>query len=219
MSSFLYQNIINFRPPRLIHNSLGWNIEYYILDPLTNKLIRKRFRLNQLRQDSCSADEFKQKANAVLQELTIKLVSGWHPDGELQSGRYYTDLFSALDKFIEAKSRELRPDSMRTYKGIVKIFKEYKRDSCMCIDFRREHALQFMDHCTNHRKVSVNTWNTYLKLCRVIWGWLKDNLYIKDNPFSPIKKKRADEKYRTIIPIEDRMRIAEYFRNNNIGTC
>ena len=217
MSSFLYQNLVSFRPPRLMNNSLGWHIEYYVLDPVAGKLLRKRFRLNELRNQCSSGAEFKQKANQVLQELTSKLVTGWSPQGEVQSGRYYGSLFGALEKFKEAKARELRPDSMRTYKGIIKIFEEWLGKDCVCLDFGRAQALSFMDYCYTERRVSATTWNTYLKLCRVIWGWLLDNLYIKDNPFSYIKKKRADEKFRVVIPEADRQRIAAYFEQKNLG--
>lgn len=217
MSSFLFQNLVSFRPPRLLNNTLGWHIEYYILDPVSGKLIRKRFRLNDLRKQCATGAEFKQKANQVLQELTSKLVSGWSPQGEVQSNRYYGSLFGALDKFIEAKARELRPDSMRTYKGIVKIFKEWLKDDTVCIEFGRANALAFMDYCYNDRKVSATTWNGYLKVCRVIWSWLLDNLYIKENPFTYIKKKRTDEKFRVVIPDDVRRRIARYFEERNVG--
>lgn len=217
MSSFIFQNLVSFRPPRLLNNTLGWHIEYYILDPVSGKLLRKRFRLNDLRKQCASGAEFKLKANQVLQELTNKLVSGWNPSGEIQSARYYSSLFDALQKFIDAKSRELRPDSMRTYKGIIKIFKEWLKDDCVCIDFGRAQALSFMDYCYLSRKVSATTWNTYLKLCRVIWSWLLDNLFVKDNSFSYIKKKRTDEKYREVIPEADRQRIARYFEEKNTG--
>jgi integrase len=217
MSSFLFQNLVSFRPPRLLNNSLGWHIEYYILDPVSGKLLRKRFRLNDLKKQCASAAEFKQKANQVLQELTNKLVSGWSPQGEIQSSRYYSSLFEALEKFKEVKTRELRPDSMRTYKGIIKLFKEWLKMDCVCIDFGRAQALSFMDYCDTDRRVSATTWNNYLKVCRVIWGWLLDNLYIKDNPFRYIKKKRTDEKFRVVIPQAVRKRIADYFEQKNPG--
>ena len=104
MSSFIFQNLVSFRPPRLLNNTLGWHIEYYIIDPVSGKLIRKRFRLNDLRKQCASGAEFKQKANQVLQELTSKLVTGWSPQGEVQSGRYYSSLFDALTRFLEVKS-------------------------------------------------------------------------------------------------------------------
>ena len=217
MSSFLYQNLVSFRPPRLLNNSLGWHIEYYVLDPVTSKLMRKRFRLNDLHRQCATGAEFKQKANQVLQELTTKLVAGWNPQGEVQSSRYYTSLFEAFDKFLEAKRRELREESMRTYSGIVKLLKEWIKRDCVCIDFGRQQALDFMDYCYVKRKVSANTWNNYLKVCRVIGQWMFDNLYMKENPFSRIKKKRSEEKIRDIIPVEVRKRIAEYFEKRSEG--
>lgn len=217
MSSFLFQNLVNFRPPKLLNNALGYHIEYYVLDPVSGKLIRKRFRLNELRKQCNSAAEFKQKANQVLQELTNKLVTGWSPQGEVSSGRYYSSLFDAFKRFLDIKSRELRPDTMRTYKGMTKIIKDWLCRDIVCIEFDRARALSFMDFCYTERKVSATTWNTYLKLCRVIFSWLYDNLYIKDNPFSYIKKKRTDEKIRVVIPEPVRHRIARYFEEKNVG--
>lgn len=217
MSSFVFSKLVSFRPPRLLNNALGYHIEYYILDPVSGKLLRKRFRLNELRNQCTSAAEFKQKANQVLQELTNKLVSGWSPQGEIQSGRYYKSLFEALQSFLDLKSKELRPDTMRTYKGIVKLFKEWLGHDIVCIDFGRAQALDFMDYCYNVRKVSSTTYNNYLKVSRVIFSWLLDNLYIKENPFAHIKKKRCDEKYRVVIPAEVRQRIAEFFAERNEG--
>ena len=48
MSSFLFSKLVSFRPPRLLNNALGWHIEYYILDPVSGKLQRKRFRPTEL---------------------------------------------------------------------------------------------------------------------------------------------------------------------------
>lgn len=217
MSSFVFSQLVSFRPPRLLNNALGYHIEYYILDPVSGKLLRKRFRLNELRNQCTSAAEFRQKANQVLQELTSKLVSGWSPQGEIQSGRYYKSLFEALQSFLDLKSKELRLDTLRTYKGIIKLFKEWLGHDIVCIDFGRAQALDFMDYCYNTRKVSATTYNNYLKLCRVIFSWLHDNLYIKENPFSHIKKKRTDEKIRVVIPEPVRHRIARYFEEKNLG--
>lgn len=217
MSSFLFQNLVSFRPPKLLNNSLGWHIEYYILDPVTNKLMRKRFRLNDLHRSCCSGTEFKQKANQVLQELTSRLVTGWNPQGETQSGRYYSSLFEAFDKFIFIKERELRDETMRTYRSVLKLLKEWLKSDCVCIDFTHQRALDFMDYCHTNRKVSSNTWNNYLKVCRVIWSWLFDNLYVKENPFSRIKKKRAEEKIRESIPAQVRRQISDYFAERSIG--
>ena len=217
MSLCAFQKLVSFVPPRLLNNSLGWHIEYYVLDPVSESFIRKRFRLNALRNHCETKKEFMMRANQLLQDLTEKLSGGWSPCGEESSGRYYVLLFDALQKFLDIKKRELRPDSMRTYNGIIKILKEWLVSSPMCIEFGRARAIEFMDYCFTDRKVSSTTYNTYLKVCRVIFSWLQDNLYVKSNPFADIKKKRTDEKFRTVIPEAVRRRIAEYFEHQNLG--
>lgn len=217
MSSFLFSQLADYIPPRLQHNALGWHVEYYVRNPLTEKLERKRFRLNALYNQCANGREFHERAQQVLQAMSVKLNSGWTPVGETTSSRYYLPLFDALDKFLSLKANELRPDSMRTYKGLIKILKEWLKKSPLCIEFDKEKALEFMDYCYVDRKVSSNTYNTYLKVLRVIFSWLQSNLYIKENVFASIKRKRAEAKFRQIISVEDRCKIAEWCDRNYPG--
>jgi site-specific recombinase XerD len=208
---------VQFVPPKLKHNSLGWHIEYYVYDPIIERLDRKRYRLNALRKKCSSAREFQVQAAVVLQRLAQKLSAGWVPSDDVASYRYSADLFETLDLFIEIKEKELRKDSIRSYKGVIKLLKEWLKQSFSCIEFQKEHALDFMDYLYLTRKVGSNTYNNYLKICRVIFSWLESNLYVKENAFVGIQRKRAQEKYREVIPSHDRARIAEWCKEKSPG--
>ena len=215
----LVQNFfdVQFIPPRLKHNTLGWHIEYYVYDPIIERLERKRYRLNSLRKKCASSKEFQIQAAIVLQKLTQKLSAGWIPSDELHGSRYSADLFETLDLFITIKEKELRKDSIRSYKGVIKLLKDWMKQSFSCIEFQKEHALSFMDHLYLERRVGSNTYNNYLKVCRVIFSWMESNLYVKENAFVGIQRKRAQEKYREVIPAHDRARIAEWCREHSPG--
>lgn len=215
MTSVLFSQVLQFVPPKLVKNSLGYHIEYRVVDPSTGKLKRKRFRLNQLQKQCKTQKEFLQQAQQVVLVLTNKLSQGWSPYGENVSSRYYVPIFDAMDRFLETKAKELRPDSMRTYRGIVRIFKEWFHQPGTCIEFTQEQALDFMDYCFTKRDISTTTYNTYLKLCRVIFSWLQENLYVKENFFVKIRKKRPSEKIREVIPHEVREQIVSWCLKNN----
>ena len=217
MSSLQLFQEIQFIPPKLKHNTLGWHIEYYVYDPITERLERKRYRLNSLRKKCVSAKEFQLEATLVLQKLTQKLSAGWLPSHEIQGNRYSTDLFEALELFLEIKEKELRKDSIRSYKGLIKLLKEWQKQSVSCIEFQKDSALRFMDYLYIKRKVSSNTFNNYLKISRVIFSWLQSNLYIKDNPFVGIQRKRSQDKYREVIPAKYRIEIAEWCKEYSPG--
>lgn len=214
MASSIFLKDLQFVPPKLVHNALGWNVEYYIYDPVLSRMIRKRFRLNDLYRKCSSQKEFREKANRVLQDITEKLIHGWSPIGETQSNRYYVPIFDCLERFMSEKQKELRPASLRTYAGIINILRSWLYEDCNCIDFGREKAILFMDYCYNERSVSARTYNSYLKQMRVIFSWMQQNMYIKENPFVNIKKKREEPKKRDIISDIDKAKIKEWCMSN-----
>lgn len=212
MPTSVFSKLVEFVPPKLKNNSLGWHVEYYVLDPIGGNLIRKRFRLNFLYSKCSSKKEFYLRANQVLQEISSRLSSGWSPISEESSNRYYVSIFTAFDRFLLAKGKELRPDSMRTYKGIIKLLKDWLETPIYCVSFSAETALEFMDYCYHEREISNRTYNSYLKQCKVVFSWLESNLYIRENPFEKLKKKKEEEKIRDIIPANTRSLITDYLK-------
>ncbi|MBR2166753.1 MAG: hypothetical protein IJ920_00200, partial [Paludibacteraceae bacterium] len=71
-----------YAPAVVKHIATGWFIEYYVTNPFTQTLERRKFRLNNLRKRCRTAMEFRVQANTICSQLNVKLANGWNPFNE-----------------------------------------------------------------------------------------------------------------------------------------
>ena len=210
----------NYVPAILCHQKDNWQIEYYVFSPVTNQMERKRMRLNKLRRHCGTLKEFKAHAANIVQTINNQLAGGWSPFGESENIRYYTTLDEVMLLYIEEKQKELKPDTLRSYKSFCKIFGEWCLKTvpgCKCIQFNRVLAIRYMDYVYNERKVSARSYNNQLKMARAFFSWAVEKCYCKENPFEMLRVKKEAEKRRIIIDADTRSRIRDYFERENPG--
>ena len=210
----------NYVPAILCHQKDNWQIEYYVFSPVTNQMERKRMRLNKLRRHCGTLKEFKAHAANIVQTINNQLAGGWSPFGESENIRYYTTLDEVMRLYIEEKEKELKKDTMRSYKSFCKIFGEWCLKTvpgCKCIQFNRVLAIRYMDYVYNERKVSARSYNNQLKMARAFFSWAVEKCYCKENPFEMLRVKKEAEKKRIIIDADTRRRIRDYFERENPG--
>ncbi len=208
---FQYQ--YRYLPAMLHHTKRDWQVEFHILNPDTNLLERKRIRLNLLRKHCRTTAEFKVRAAEIVQDINAKLAGGWTPFGESENTRYYTPISQVLERYVAERSKELKKETMRSYKSFVSIFGKWidkELPGCKALYFNRTIAVRYMDWYYEKHS-NPNTYNNMLKLARAFFGWAKEKCYIKENPFELMKTKRKQEKRRILIPKEQRTRICEYY--------
>jgi len=206
----------NYVPAVLRHQKGNWQIEYYVFSPITKCLERKRIKVNRLRLHCPTLSMFKQQANEIVQSINVKLAGGWSPYGESENIRYYTKLDEVSRLYIEEKSKELKPDTLRSYKSFCNIFIAWTNEhlpGCRCIQLNKTLAIRYMDYIYIDRKVTARSYNNQLKMARAFFAWAVEKCYCKENPFEHIKVKREQEKRRILIPYESRVRIRQYFMN------
>ncbi|MBQ7209570.1 MAG: tyrosine-type recombinase/integrase [Paludibacteraceae bacterium] len=178
---------------------------------------RKRIYVNRLR-NRYKLSEFKIIVNGMIATINSRLAGGWSPFGESENVRYYTQLKEVCDLYIAEKTKELKPDTLRSYKSFCRIFVKWCDKTvpdCKCILFNRVLAIRYMDYVYNERKVSARGYNNQLKMARALFSWAVEKCYCKENPFETIKVKKEQEKKRVLIPEEVRQKIKEYFDNVN----
>lgn len=88
-------------------------IEYYVLNPQTQTMVRRQMKLNLLRSRYTKAGDFRRHANEILFRLNAKLRNGWSPLMEQENGRLYVRLDDVLRAYIDEKRRELVPADVR----------------------------------------------------------------------------------------------------------
>jgi integrase len=185
-------------------------VAYYVLNPNIGKLQRVKIRVN-----SISDKERKRYAAQLVHDLNKKLYSGWNPlkKVQLNSG---TKLKQAVKNWHEAKIRELRINSMRSYSSLSSNFMKWVTDHGLDItvrEFESTYAVRYMSEIASTH--SVRTFNSYLSCIKAMFNWMIENEYCSVNPFGKIKKKKAQEKSRQVIDENSRRQIDNWLKAKN----
>ena len=69
----------NYLPAILKTNQSGWIIEYYVENPQTQMLARKKIKLQRLLCRYPSKTEARRHINNIIVALNMKLSTGWNP--------------------------------------------------------------------------------------------------------------------------------------------
>lgn len=206
--------------PAVLKNypNAGWRIEYYVLNPQTQTMVRRQMKLNLLRSRYPKASDFRRHANEIVFRLNAKLRNGWSPLMEQENNRLYVRLDDVLHAYIDEKRRELRPDTLRSYASFASIFGAWCQEQVPKIYaslFSKLLAVRYLDYIYAQRKVGIRAWNNQLKMGRAFFSWAFQKCYVKENPFETIKTKREPPKRRVLIPADVRQRIADYYEQHN----
>jgi len=209
----------NYLPATLKTNKSGWIIEYYVENPQTQILARKKIKLQRLLMRYQSKMEAKRHINNIIVALNMKLSTGWNPYFVGEDSRLYVPLREVAERYIEESKRNTRPDTYRSYASFVNIFCEWiEKISPNIYSSMITHALvaKFMDYVYNERKgrkgesMSNKTYNNYIKNGSAFFSWMIDKCYCKENHFTKVKSKKKEEKIRILIPKESREKITKH---------
>jgi len=209
----------NYLPAVLKTNQSGWIIEYYVENPQTQMLARKKIKLQRLLMRYPSKTEARRHINNIVVALNMKLSTGWNPYFMGEDSRLYTPLKEVTEKYLEEIKRNIRAATYSSYSSFVSIFGEWlEKISPNIYSSMVTHALvaKFMDYVYNERKgrkgdsMSNRTYNNYIKNGSAFFSWMIDKCYCKENHFMKVKAKKKEEKKRVLIPEETRERITKY---------
>lgn len=205
---------IDFKPAQLIETKRETYVSFYAKNPFTEQLDRRRIRLNYIK----SKQERRKYGQLLAMEINNKLYNGWNPFVDDPKAKKGITLKAAVDEFLTEKTKTIRKDSLRSYTSQTKILLDWSSvngfDKKPCLSFNKTAAKLFMQHIEGN--VSAKTFNNHLAFCNTLFLWFAKKGYCPDSPFVGIDRKRADGKIRETIPPEDRKRIADYFRENDM---
>lgn len=146
--------------------------------------------------------------------INIDLAAGKNPFIEADTPKSYHLIKDAVSYFLKIKTRDMRPDGMRSYtsfcnKLLAWIENKYMKD-CYVISFAKDRAMEMMNELTLNDNISNRTWNNHFVFYRSLWNWFIENQYCKMNVFGAFEKKREERKIREIIPEAVHRKIIEY---------
>lgn len=209
MSDFL----VKFKPAQYYSGKESY-VGYYVVNPFTNKMVRKKIKLNHI----ANSKERKRYALRLAFEINAKLYDGWNPFTD-ESTTNSKKLLVSVNLFLADKSMTLRPDSMRCYRSYAKIFVEWCTTTGLldqyCFSFEKSHAERFLKSM-EHKGITNKSYNNYVAFFFTLFSYFIDRGWCSNNPFDGIRRKRVDRKTRTTISADDRKRIIGYFEQHDL---
>ena len=216
MFTSLTHEIYDYLPAVVRHTqAMGWFIEYYVKDPATSTMVRRRNRITRLITRCRTLAEKKITAQQIADTINAKLRGGWSPLHQAEDSRLYTPLPQLREKFLAAKQAEgCRPSTLTQYASVTSLFlrwcSEYGFSTRRSGTFLRPDAVRYMDHCQAQRN-RHRSYNNTLKVLRSFWQWAVEHCYAKENPFITIKPMRKETKIRILVPPEARAQVAAHY--------
>ena len=203
---------VDYRPAELKANK-SWYIEYYAINPSTERLERFRNRVPKIK----STRERQQYAKKMANAINIKLQNGWSPFYEKPNNQYKS-LKDTIDIFLKQTEKEVkdgikRPDTLRAWKSFfsnIQKFIEVKRlDIKFVLNIDYFFVNNFLDYIYFEKNNSPSTYNNYLSYIKSFLDWAKNKGYIKQNPADQIKTKAKTQKKRVPLSSEVKQYIKE----------
>ncbi len=211
------QRLVDYLPAELKKGKELY-IEYYVKRPGTNVLFRKRIKLNRIKK-KISGNDFTKYYKTLLKNINEKLALGWNPFIEQEAAKTYTNLFTALDMFLEVKKREMTANSYRSYNSFIGMLKRWihkkHNDKMYCANFSKDMARDYLNYCWIEKKVAGKTYNSYLKGYHSIFAWLVEFGYLPENVFTGFTNKKETQKTRVEITKEIREKIHQHCIQTN----
>ena len=205
---------IDFRPAEY-HAGKESYVSYYVINPETKVLARKRIKLNHI----VGNRERERFARKLCMEINSKLYKGWNPFFDEQLRPSEISLEEAIGRFMESKRKSLRPASVATYESYIRIFNGwidlYGKNKPVR-SFTRDDADALFRYFLSDHNCGKKGYNNFVGFCKLMFNYFMRCEYITKNSFSHINCKREDEKVRDVIPPVDRKQIANYFVQNGL---
>lgn len=213
------QFVYNYLPAVLKKYKSGWVIEFFAENPVDGHLARRRVRVDMIRKRYVKIADAMVHINKMIADINCKLAKGWSPFIQESNARGYSYFNDVINSFLTEKTKELRPDTIRSYQSDSRLFLEWLEengyDNLFVTKFTKALATRYLEYIYNVRNVSQNTYNNHLRFLRVLFNWMQDHSYITYNVFNEIKPKRKTPKKRVLIPAEIRTQIIDYLTKNN----
>lgn len=202
--------------PAQLHEGKSWYISYYVKNPTSDDLERKRIKFNRIK----SISERRRQARYVVAEINVKLKQGWNPFLEAEAPRAFTKLTDAFGNWLRIKKKELRHNTYRSYESHYNILKrwltENGHDDIYVINFTRAMARDFMTAEYAKDNVGEVNFNNKLAFFKFSWNFFIESDYTKNNVFDGISKKIEKHKKRIqYIKEEDRKLVRDFFYDRN----
>ena len=205
-----------------LHKAKRWYVDFYILDPGTNRMRRKKYMLSRYKTAKARNEMAKQKIAWIVDELT----NGWNPFVRARITRDFTKwdlVLSRYKEYLAVAGRKglLKEKTVYDYQSRVKNLEQFLTETdthlSYIYEFDRSFCVEFLDYLYFDKDVSAVTRNGYRTWLSTFSSWLINKEYIsKDsNPVADIRQMREEEKKREPLTKSALKAMREYLTSHN----
>lgn len=211
--------IVEFTLPRL-HRGKTWFVDFFALDPATNKMKRKKYMLNRYK----TTKEREDMAAILIHNIYESLKGGWNPFANDDNSRAYTKFNVVVKKYrdyIDASEKKgvLKAKTAADYRSRLNLLRDYIDETGVKIEtvnqFNLNFCIDFLDYLLLDREVSATTRNNYRTWLSAFASFLVERRYIAHNPVGSIKQIKESTKFREPLSPEALARLGEYTSREN----
>jgi integrase len=201
--------------PAEIHKGIDYHVSYYVINPDSGILARKKIRLNRLK--GATRDKY---ARELVRTLNEKLAGGWNPFIEKSAPKSMHRILDVVETYRKIISKDLEKDSVRSYNSFLNFFTSYisenlNNKSMYVFQFSKKDASEMMLYIAENKAKSARTYNNYLLFFRTLYNWMIQYNYCSINIFESIKKRKTKDKNRVPIPENIQEKLNRYLEENN----
>jgi integrase len=202
---------VDFRPAEVIHKKETY-VSYYVINPFTGKMTRKRIRCNHVQGKT----ERLKYARLLCAAVNERLYDGWNPFFEELPNSTVT-IRDAICRFLSSRAKILRVSSMKSYRSFSEMFLEWlqlhKIDNAYCVTITQKTLLDYLSWSDSHKNLTNRSYNNYCMFLYTLFDFVKSKGFAAENPAEGLPRRKVDMKTRTVIPKEDRAMIREWFES------
>ena len=206
----------------MLHKGKRWYVDFYILDPASNTMRRKKYMLSRYKKVKAKNEMAKQKIDWIVTEVK----HGWNPFVSARTTREFTSWNTVFTRYKEyllvaGRKKLLKDKTVYDYQSRVKNFEQFLTETdthlIYIYEFNRALCVEFLDYLYFDKDVSAVTRNGYRTWLSTFSSWLIDKGYLaKDmNPVADIKQMREEEKKREPLPKTALSALREHLSSQN----
>ena len=201
---------LDWTPLRVCGSEGQEYVEYYVRNPLTNTMCRRRHKFNRFGAGQERAKMIQQ----FIRNTEAKLANGWNPyvngESDIKTNATLVEVQNDYLQMLPIDGKRER--TIGDYENRLKHF---------CV-WAKAHNIRMIGQCTTaivedylhyrvvYKHISNKTFNNERTFLSAFFGWCVRRFYLKDNPCKDIQTKKEEERQLQILTDGEMKRIVEY---------
>ena len=205
-----------------LHKAKNWYVDFYILDPASNEMRRKKYMLSRYKTAKARNEMARQRIEWIVENVK----NGWNPFVKAVTTRHFTKWDMVIGRYRDylktcGRKGLMKGKTVYDYQSRIKNFEQYLSESDIHLtyiyEFDRELCVDFLDYLYFDKDVTAVTRNGYRTWLSSFSSWLIDKSYIPSdsNPVADIKYMREEDKKREPLSKHALKALREYLTSQN----